>query len=64
MVGISGIGQHNEFTGDAPHITFIENVDTSETFYHTIGPQTNTIPYVGLIELCNIQDSNIKQTST
>ena len=69
MVGISGIGQHNEFTGDAPHITFIENVDTSETFYHTIGPQTNTIPYVELFELCtlfdgHLQHSNIKQTST
>ena len=50
-------------------VTFIENVDTSETFYHTIGPQTNTIPYVELFELCtlfdgHLQHSNIKQTNT
>ena len=63
-----------QFTGDAPHITFIENVDTSETFYRTIiqlvlKQIVNTIRYIQLFELFtlfdgHLQHSNIKQTST
>ena len=33
-----------QFTDDAPHITFIENVDTSETFYYRIDANT-TAPF-------------------
>ena len=35
MVGILGIGQHNS-PAMLLTVTFIENVDTSETFYRTI----------------------------
>ena len=47
-----------QFTGDAPHSHIYwkrRHIRDILSYNHTIGPQTNTIPYVGLIELCNIQ---------